>query len=169
MNDDVSQANFIGNAINKSLVGIPTRKKKKDDGKNNNKDKDKNEDPVKETEPTEPTTPSKPSTPSAPKTKTGKNATIKDVKLAISAGKIDQEQGINLSRGYANQFAKKEVGRQFRDYVGSYGGTSNQPPVNLTNLNTKNSSGNEIDEVTGPINPKGNPTGKYINPTGPIF
>ena len=170
MNDDVSTANFIGNAINKGLVGIPTRKKKKDDGKG--KGKGKSEDTTKEPEATEPTAPSEPvepSKPSAPRTKTGKNATIKDVKAAISAGKIDQEQGINLSRGYANQFAKKEVGRQFRDYVGSYGGTSNQPPVNLTNLNTKNSSGNEIDEVTGPVNPKGNPTGKYVNPTGPIF
>jgi hypothetical protein len=132
MNDDVSQANFIGNAINKGLVGIPTRKKKKDDGKKKNKDKDKSEDPGTETEPTEPTTPTTPSTPSAPKTKTGKSATIKDVKLAISAGKIDQEQGVNLSSGYANQFAKKEVGRQFRGYVDSYGGTGNQPPVDLS-------------------------------------
>jgi hypothetical protein len=41
------------------------------------------------------------------------------------------------------------VGRQFRD---------NKPK-----------SGNELDEVTGPINPRGNPTGKYVNPTGPIF
>jgi hypothetical protein len=57
--------------------------------------------------------------------KTGKDATIKDVKSAMSAGYIDKEQAVNLSRGYANQFAKKEVGRQFQGY---------EPPVDLTKL-----------------------------------
>jgi hypothetical protein len=57
--------------------------------------------------------------------KTGKDATIKDVKSAMSAGYIDKEQAVSLSRGYANQFAKKEVGRQFQGY---------EPPVDLTKL-----------------------------------
>jgi hypothetical protein len=173
MSDDVRNAAAIGAAVDRSLGGIPSprrksKKKGKKDTKNNSSETPtkSNTDTAKPEKTQEVETPAdrKPST----RTPSGKNATIKDVKAAIGAGKIDQEQAVNLSSGYARDFARKEVGRQFREYAGSYG-TDRQPAVDLTSLSSKTKSGNEIDEVTGPINPSGNPTGKFINPKGSIF
>lgn len=196
MSDEVRNAASIGAAVNRSLANLPgggkksKKKVKKTTETNETSSTKSSENSAKETQkpekgravefdfkeirdlfrlkPGSPAAPTQTSPASRTRKPAGKNATIKDVKTALGAGKIDQEQAVNLSSGYARDFAKKEVGRQFKDYAGSYG-TDREPPVNLTNLNTKKSSGNELDEVTGPTNPNGRPTGKFVNPTGPIF
>lgn len=61
--------------------------------------------PKPTTPPVKPTSP----TSSTPRKKPAKEATIKDTRAAIKAGKITAEEGVRVSKGYAQQVAKKKL------------------------------------------------------------
>ena len=146
MSNEISAARGIGARISKGTGSIPLPKKKQDA-------KEKGVKKVKSSR----VTAEKPD-------KNIVDAEIVDVTpVKVKSERINTPKEITTGQKQLTAGEpQRVVGRQFKEYAGLYG-TDTQPPVNLTK------SGNELDEVTGPINPKGNPTGKYINPTGPIF
>jgi hypothetical protein len=166
MNDDVSYAANLGASINRGLGSINAPKKKKPTAKD-----DKVTDKPAETQQPE-ATKTQTELPKVKKTsskKTKQDLSPKFVKSerVNKPAETPKTKEIGVGLKQAPVSSNPNVGKQFKGYEALYG-TDRQSPTNLTDLG-KTKSGNELDEVTGPINRKGNPTGKYINPTGPIF
>jgi len=76
MNDEVGNANFIGNAINKGLVGIPGPKKKKEKNTGKSEDKESTSDS---------------------ETPTGKTPAATDVRSALKSGNISPLEAADLN------------------------------------------------------------------------
>jgi hypothetical protein len=153
MSDDVSYAASIGASINRGLGSInPPKKKKPAD----NEDKTTNK--TKETPQPEATKPQKETPavkkPSSKKTKTSSKP------IMVKSERINKP---------TEPTGPKPIMYNYKDLPTSGPGSEFNPNRGRQFKGTKSVSGNEIDEITGPVNPKGNPTGKFINPTGPIF
>jgi hypothetical protein len=152
MNDDVSYAANIGASINRGLGSINIPKKKKPTGK-----EDKVTKPV-EAPPTE-----------APKTQKELPAVKKPSSKKTKAPEPPLKVKSWRTNTPTESTGPKPIMYNYKDLPTSGPGSEHNPNIGRQFKDNKPKSGNEIDEVTGPVNPKGNPTGKYINPTGPIF